>query len=104
MNGVIVIGTSMLLSVAGLLVVRRYVSVGWLKRHDEVAGSFFFMIGTLCAVLIAFVILVVWTASKEAGTTLEHEATEVCDLSRLSTALPEWHALRRNHSRSNCSM
>jgi uncharacterized protein DUF4239 len=88
-NGVIVIVTSMLLSVAGLLVVRRYVSVGWLRKHHEVASNFFLMIGTLYAVLIAFAIFVVWSASKEAGTNLEHEATEVADLSRLSTAMPD---------------
>jgi hypothetical protein len=88
-NGLLVIGTSMLLSVAGLLVVRRYVNVAWLRKHHEVASHFFLMIGTLYAVLIAFAIFVVWTASKEAGTNLEHEATEVADLSRLSTAMPD---------------
>ena len=89
MNGVIVIVPSMLVSVAGLLAVRRYVSVGWLKQHHEVASNFFLMIGTLYAVLIAFAIYVVWSASKEAGANLEHEATEVADLSRLSTAMPD---------------
>ena len=39
--------------------------------------------------LIAFSIYVVWSASKEAGAKLEHEATEVADLSRLSTAMPD---------------
>jgi hypothetical protein len=89
MGAVIVIGTSMLLSIAGLLVVRRYANVDWLKRHHEVASYFFLMIGTLYAVLIAFAIYVVWSASKEAGTNLEHEATEVADLSRLSMAMPD---------------
>jgi hypothetical protein len=56
MGAVIVIGTSMLLSIAGLLVVRRYANVDWLKRHHEVASYFFLMIGTLYAVLIAFAI------------------------------------------------
>ena len=89
MNGVIVICASILVSVAGLLVVRRYVDVNWLKRHHEVASYFFLMMGTLYAVLIAFAIFVVWSESKDAGTNLEHEATEVADLSRLSTAMPD---------------
>ena len=89
MGAVIIIGTSMLLSMAGLLAVRRYANVDWLKRHHEVASYFFLMIGTLYAVLIAFAIYVVWSASKEAATNLEHEATEVGDLSRLSTAMPD---------------
>ena len=89
MDGVIFIGASMLLSIAGLLVVRRYVNIDCLKRHHEVAGYFFLMIGTLYAVLIAFAIYVVWSASKDAGTNLEHEASEVADLSRLSLAMPD---------------
>src|SRR5580704_7555446 len=89
MSGVFVVGASMLLSVAGLLVVRRFANIDWLKRHHEVASHFFVMIGTLYAVLIAFAIYVVWSASKEAGANLEHEATEVDDLSRLSTAMPD---------------
>jgi hypothetical protein len=94
--GILVILASMLLSVAGLLIVRRYVSAEWLKRHHELASYYFLMIGTLYAVLIAFAIYVVWTAFKDAGTNLEHEATEVADLSRLSTAMPD--TLRRNIS------
>ena len=89
MGAVIVIGSSMLLSIAGLLVVRRYANVDWLKRHYELASYFFLMIGTLYAVLIAFAIYVVWSASKEAGTNLEREANEVADLSRLSMAMPD---------------
>lgn len=92
--GVLLISVSMLLSVIGLLLVRRYVSVDWLRRHRELAGYYFLMIGTLYAVLVAFAIYVVWGAFKDAGTNLEHEATEVADLSRLSTAMPD--DLRRN--------
>ena len=88
-NGVLLIGGSMLFSVAGLLLVRRYVDIDWLKRHHEVASYFFLMIGTLYAVLVAFAIFVVWSNFKDAGTNLEHEATEVADLSRLSTAMPD---------------
>jgi hypothetical protein len=89
LNGVLLVGGSMLFSVAGLLLVRRYVPVDWLKRHHEVASYFFLMIGTLYAVLVAFAIYVAWSDFNNAGTNLEHEATEVADLSRLSTAMPD---------------
>lgn len=86
--GVVVVLGSMLLSVIGLVVVRRTVSPEWLKRHHELAGYYFHTIATLYAVLIAFAIYVVWNGYKDAGTNLSHEATQVADLSRLSTAMP----------------
>jgi hypothetical protein len=87
-NGALLIGTSILFSVAAMLAVRHYADINWLKRHHEVVSYYFMTIGTLYAVLIAFAIFVVWSGFKDAGTTLEHEATEVADLSRLSAAMP----------------
>ena len=84
--GAVIILTSMMLSVIGLVIVRRKTHTEWLKRHHELASYFFMTIGTLYAVLVAFAIYVVWTAYKDAGANLEHEATEVADLSRLSMA------------------
>ena len=89
LSGALLIGGSMLFSVTGLLLVRRCVAIDWLKRHHEVASYFFLMIGTLYAVLVAFAVYVAWTDFNSAGTNLEHEATEVADLSRLSTAMPD---------------
>ncbi len=89
LNGVLLVGGAMLISVAGLLLVRRYVHIDWLKRHHEVASYFFLMVGTLYAVLVAFAIYLAWSDFNNAGTNLEHEATEVADLSRLSTAMPD---------------
>lgn len=77
------------LSVAGLVLVRRYANIEWLKRQHEVASFFFLMIGTLYAVLIAFAIFVVWTQFQDAGSNLEHEANEVGDLSRMALAMQE---------------
>ncbi len=94
LNGVLLIGGAMLASVGGLVLVRRYVNIAWLKQHHEVASYFFLMMGTLYAVLVAFAIFVVWSGFKDAGTNLEHEANEVGDLSRMSTAMPD--PLRQN--------
>jgi hypothetical protein len=92
--GIVVVLGSIALSVIGLLIVRGNVHTEWLKRHRELASCYFHIIGTLYAVLIAFAIYVVWGGFKEAGTNLAHEATEVADLSRLSTAMPD--ELRKN--------
>jgi len=87
--GTIIVCSSMIASVLGLLIVRRFVNIAWLKEHHEVASYFFLMIGTLYAVLIAFAIFVVWTQFQDAGTNLEREVNAVGDLSRMSTGLPE---------------
>ncbi len=87
--GTLFVCAVMLGSVGGLLVVRKYVDIEWLRRHHEVASFFFLMIGTLYAVLIAFAIYVVWTQFQDAGTNLEREVNEVGDLSRMATALPD---------------
>ncbi len=92
--GGLLISASMVVAVAGLLLVRRYADIEWLKRHHEVASYFFLMVGTLYAVLVAFAIFVVWGSFKDAGSNLEHEANEVGDLSRMSTVMPD--PLRKN--------
>ncbi len=79
----------MLLSAAGVLVVRRYVDVKWLERHHEIAGYFVAVIGTLYAVLLAFAVFVVWNDFKQASSNLEEETNRIGDLSRMAKALPE---------------
>ena len=74
---------------AGLVIVRRFVNLEWLKKHHEIASYFFLMIGTLYAVLIAFAIYVVWTQFQDAGAKLEAEANAVGDLSRMAAGLPD---------------
>lgn len=89
MYGTLFVCGSMLVSVLGLVIVRRFVNITWLKDHHEVASYFFLMIGTLYAVLIAFAIFVVWTSFQDAGSNLEREVNAVADLSRMAAGLPE---------------
>jgi hypothetical protein len=93
-HGTLFIASVIITSVLGLIIVRRFANIEWLKRQHDVASFFFLMVGTLYAVLIAFAIFVVWTQFQDAGTNLEHEANEVGDLSRMSMAMPE--PLRQN--------
>jgi hypothetical protein len=93
-HGAVFICATMVISVLGLIIVRRFANIDWLKRQHEVASFFFLMVGTLYAVLIAFAIFVVWTQFQDAGSNLEHEANQVGDLSRMSMALPD--PLRQN--------
>lgn len=89
LSGAIFIVLAMAGSIAGLVLVRRYANIEWLKRQHDVASFFFLMIGTLYAVLIAFAIFVVWTQFQAAGSNLEQEANEVADLSCMAMAMPD---------------
>src|SRR5437764_431334 len=83
------IGGCSLLSVLGLLLVRRRVSLKFLETHHEVAGYFVATYGTLYAVLLAFAVFVVWVDFKDAQSNLELESNQIADLYRMAQAFPE---------------
>jgi len=89
LQAVLFIGGSSLLSVLGLLLVRRRVDLDFLESHHEVAGFFITIYGTLYAVLLAFAVFVVWVDFKEAQSNFELEANQLADLYRMAQAFPE---------------
>jgi hypothetical protein len=56
----LLVGATVLLSVAGTLMVRRLISVEVLERHNEVAGFIYAVIGVVYAVLLGFAAITVW--------------------------------------------
>jgi hypothetical protein len=76
---VVVLGT-VVLSVIGLLLVRRWVAVEVLERHNEVAGFVYAVIGVIYAVLLAFTAVIVWEQFNKAEAAVENEANAVADL------------------------
>jgi len=58
--GLLVVGIGTALSMSGPSIVRRYVPVEKLTSHNDIAGFKFATAGVLYAVLLAFVIIVVW--------------------------------------------
>ena len=61
--GILLVGATVLLSVAGSLLVRRWATVEVLECHKEVAGFIYAVIGVLYAVLLGFTaIIVAWLA------------------------------------------
>lgn len=83
------IGGSSLLSVLGLLLIRRRVDLEFLESHHEVAGYFITIYGTLYGVLLAFAVFVVWIDLKEAQSNFELEANQLADLYRMAQVFPE---------------
>src|SRR5581483_12013613 len=79
---------SAVVAVAGLVAVRWAVPLEVLRANNDVAGNYLQSLGTLYAVLLAFVVFVVWSQFDEARGSVEREANEIADLWRIARALP----------------
>lgn len=86
---VIVILISAILSIAGLLTVNRFISRQRLKLHNDVAGFIFAALGTTYAVLIAFILVIVWQEFDKTTGYAEQEANCVVDLYKDCEVFPE---------------
>jgi hypothetical protein len=76
------------ISVGGLVVFRKAVSHTRLENANAVSGTVFQLAGVLYAVLVAFVVVVVWEQFGDAEDASGMEAAAIADLLRDSAALP----------------
>src|SRR5512133_434525 len=93
---------SIAISVAALWVARHFVPAEWFRANNEVAGNYLQTLGTIYAVLLAFVVFVVWQQHNEARDAVEREANELADLHRVlysfgSSGSHGLHALTREY-------
>jgi hypothetical protein len=86
--GIILVGATLFLSVTGTLLVRRWVPVEVLERHNEVAGFIYGVIGVVYAVLLGFTAIIVWERYDKAQAALETEANDLTDLFRDAETFP----------------
>lgn len=93
-TGLLLIGAAVAGSVAGLLLVRRLVPAAALQAHHDVAAAKFQVIGTLYAVLLAFVVVVVWQQFQAASANVDMEAAKLSDLYRDAEEYPETDRVR----------
>jgi hypothetical protein len=75
-------------SVAGLLVFRAIAPVGDLHAAANELGNYLQTVGGIYAVLLAFVVYVVWGQFNEARGYVDREATALVDLHRTASGLP----------------
>lgn len=80
-------------SVGGLIVFRKAVSHTRLEGANAMSGDVFQLAGVLYAVLVAFVVVVVWEQFGEAEDATAAEASAIADLLRDSTAIPPAYRL-----------
>jgi hypothetical protein len=84
----IVAGVS-LLSVVGLVAFRALVPNAELQASADAVGNYLQTVGSIYAVLLAFVVYVVWGQYNDARGYVDREATAIVDLHRTASGLPE---------------
>jgi Protein of unknown function (DUF4239) len=87
--GVLVVGGTCLVALAGLELVQRLVPVSSRQRHNDVAGFIYAALGVIYAVLIALVVIAVWEEYDAASVTVEQEANALAEIAWLGHRLPE---------------
>lgn len=80
--GFILVLVAVAISIASLLIVRRYVPHHKLKVHNDVAGAIFETIGVMYAVLLGFVVVIVWQGFDKSSLNVEKEANCLSDIYR----------------------
>jgi hypothetical protein len=86
------------LAMAGPILIRRRVAFDRLRTNNEVAGFKFATIGVLYAVLLAFVVIIVWERFHDAEKAIADEAGSASTIYRLAAGLGEPRAAAlRNH-------
>jgi Protein of unknown function (DUF4239) len=83
----IVIGVS-IVAVILLVVVRQAVPPAELQASSDAVGNYLQTVGGIYAVLLAFIVYVVWGQFNDARTYVEREATALVDLHRTASGLP----------------
>jgi ABC-type multidrug transport system fused ATPase/permease subunit len=86
--GMIVVGGFAAFAVAGVLIVRRFIDHSRLRTHHDVADPILGALATVCAVLLAFVVVTVWQGFDKTNASVQLEANYLADIYRDSEALP----------------
>ena len=88
-TGLLMVAGTVGVAILGLLFVRRLVPLDRLQMHHEVGGYIINVMGTIYAVILAFVVFVVWNQYQMANAAVVAEANSLGDLSRMTRRLPE---------------
>src|SRR4051794_14548805 len=75
------------LSIAGVLIVRRKVDASVLEPHHDVAGFILAVVGVVYAVLLAFVVVIVWQQFEDARADADREAAVLLAVGHTGTTL-----------------
>jgi hypothetical protein len=87
-TGLLYIAGSVLISLLGMWLVRRFAPYEVMEGHKEIAGFIYGILGTIYAVILGFSVVFLWERFHDAEIMADREASELSDLHRLAQALP----------------
>jgi len=76
------------ISITGLLIIRKYYPHSKCKPHNDIAGFMFSPLGTIFAVLLAFIVVITWQDFDKAEDVTINEANCIAALYRDATPFP----------------
>lgn len=82
--GLLVIGGSVLVSLAGMLLARRWVPARVQERYKDIAGFKYAVVGVIYGVTLAFAVVATWEEFEETRVLADREGAAVEDILRLS--------------------
>ena len=85
---VLFVATAVGLGCGGHAIVRHYVPYADLIEHNDVAGFMIAIVGVIYAVLLAFVVVVVWQQYDASDANYGSEASEVANVHAYARSLP----------------
>jgi hypothetical protein len=89
LTGLLYIGGSILISLLGLWLVRKFAPFEIMEGHKEIAGFIYGILGTIYAVILGFSVIFLWEQYHDAEMVADREASQLSNLHRLAQALPE---------------
>jgi len=80
--GVLIVGGTIAATLVGAVLARRFIPRERIVEHQDVAAVMFSMVGLLYAILLAFVVVVVWEQFDSAEQNVDDEVTKISNLMR----------------------
>jgi hypothetical protein len=80
LTALLIVGGSLVLALAGFGLVHRYIPIEVRERQNAVAGVIYAMLGSLYAILLAYVTIVVWEEFNATSRLVEQEAIDLEDI------------------------
>jgi Protein of unknown function (DUF4239) len=96
-SGLLIVAIPTILAMYICASLRRRVSLEKLSANNEVAGFKFAVLGVVYAVLLGFVVIVVWERFHDAETGVAQQAGALATLYRLSSDLPSQQGTTLGH-------